>query len=287
MKKWFLIISLVIFSVGCDRPKGFTLKKVTSLHAPVPEWESKPGMSRKKFAALMNQPFHYLGSGNHTYAFGSEDEQVVIKFFKQKHMKTKSWVDYLPLPLKRIFYPMGKIHRRIRERQDSFRSYKLAYEQLQKETGLLYLHLNKTDNLDLFLHLIDQNGHLLKISLDEMEFLVQQKALLSFHHLKSLYQAGRSNEAKEAIFSLFDLVAKRIQKGIYDKDLQFFKNFGFVGNQAIEVDVGEFRTDIPPNPTYDDLKLLSYQIRDFLKMHAPKHLSEVEDPLNIYIEQYK
>ena len=106
-------------------------------------------------------------------------------------------------------------------------------------------------------------------------------------YLKDLYKKGQSMEAERAILSLFDIVARRSQKGIYDKDLQFFKNFGFVNNRAIEIDIGEFRINQPPNPTYEELKILSYQIRDFLKMHAPKHLSEVENKIADQIEQYK
>lgn len=287
MKKWLLVFSIIAFSSGCERPKGFTLKKITSHHDPAPEWEVENEMSRGELASLFGAPCHYLGSGNHTYAFVSDDGQVVIKFFKQKHMRTKTWADSLSIPIKRIFYPMGKIDRRMKERQDSFSSYKLAFENLPEETGILYLHLNKTDTLNLSLSLIDQNGGALEVSLDEMEFLIQRKATLVFHHLKDLYKKGQSMEAERAILSLFDIVARRSQKGIYDKDLQFFKNFGFVNNRAIEIDIGEFRINQPPNPTYEELKILSYQIRDFLKMHAPKHLSEVENKIADQIEQYK
>lgn len=287
MKKWLLVFSIIAFSVGCDRPKGFTLKKITSHHAPAPEWEVESAMSRTELASLIRSPCHYLGSGNHTYAFVSDDGEVVIKFFKQKHMKTKTWADSLSIPAKRIFYPMGKIDRRMKERQDSFSSYKLAFEKLPEETGILYLHLNKTDTLNLSLTLIDQNGAAFEVALDEMEFLIQKKATLVFHHLKDLYKKGQSKEAEKAILSLFDIVAKRSQKGIYDKDLQFFKNFGFVNNRAIEIDIGEFRINQDPLPTYEELKTLSYQIRDFLKMHAPKHLSEVENKIADQIEQYK
>ncbi|WP_316357436.1 hypothetical protein [Candidatus Neptunichlamydia sp. REUL1] len=287
MKKWLLVFSIIAFSIGCDRPKGFTLKKITSYHAPAPEWEVENSMSQRELASLIGSKCHYLGSGNHTYAFVSDDGEIVIKFFKQKQMRTKTWADSLSIPAKRIFYPTGKIDRRMKERQDSFSSYKLAFEKLPEETGILYLHLNKTDNLNLSLTLIDQNGATLEISLDEMEFLIQKKATLVFQHLKNLYKKGQSKEAEKAIISLFEIVASRSQKGIYDKDLQFFKNFGFVNKQAIEIDIGEFRTNQDPNPTYEELKILSYQIRDFLKMHAPKHLSEVESKIAEQIEQYK
>ncbi len=287
MKKWLLVFSIIVFSVGCDRPKGFTLKKITSHHASAPEWEVENTMSRMELASLMGSQCHYLGSGNHTYAFVSDDDEAVIKFFKQKHMRIKTGTDSLSIFVKKIFHSVRKIDQRTKERQDSFSSYKLAFEKLPEETGMLCLHLNKTDTLNLSLTLIDQNGKTFEVSLDEMEFLIQKKATLVFHHLKALYKKGQSKEAERAILSLFEVVAKRSQKGIYDKDLQFFKNFGFVNNRAIEIDIGEFRTNQAPRPTYEELKTLSYQIHDFLKMHAPKHLSKVESKIVDQIEQYK
>lgn len=285
----YLIALLVTLScvAGCSRPKGFTLKKITSHHTPAPEWEVENTLSRGEIRAIVNQPFTYLGSGNHTYAFASEDGRYVIKFFKQKHMKTRTWVDYLPLPTKRIFYPMGKIHRRMQEREESFTSYRIAFNELRQETGILYLHLNKTAHLKTSLTLIDQNGENLSLDLDDMEFLIQKRATLAFEHLKDLYREGKVQEAEEAIASLLDVVAKRSQMGIYDKDLQFFKNFGFVGQEAIEIDIGEFRRDQEPRPTYEELKTLSLQIRDFIKMYAPKHLSSAERQMKEHITQYQ
>ncbi|MCB1106685.1 MAG: hypothetical protein KDK76_01145 [Chlamydiia bacterium] len=282
-----MLFPAILFLSGCERPKGFTVKKITSHHAPMPEWEIPSPFSRGELDALFNQPFRYLGSGNHTYAFVSEDDRLVIKFFKQKHMKTRTWADFLPIPAKKIFYPMGKIHRRMQERREAFTSYKIAYEELKEETAILYLHLNKTDHLGITLTLIDQNGNSLKVPLDQMEFLVQKRATLAFNHLKNLYQEGKNQEAIEAITSLLNVVAKRSQKGIYDKDLQLFKNFGFIENQAVEIDIGEFRKDETPNPMHDELKALSLQIHDFVKLYAPKHLKEVDLSMKQEIKRYE
>jgi len=287
MKRALLIISILIASFGCSRPKGFNYKKIVSHHGPAIEWEVEPQISHGEITAILSQPYRYLGSGNHTYAFVSEDGRYVIKFFKQKHMRTRSWVDFLPIPAKRILYPTGKIDRRTQERNDSYSSYKIAYQMLYDETALVYLHLNKTRHLNLSLELFDQHGDVLTVDLDEMEFLVQRKAELAFDYLKTLYKEGRAEEAESAILSLLDVVAKRNLKGIYDRDLQFFKNFGFIKNQAVEVDIGEFRLDTPPDDTYQELKTLSYQIRDFLKVHAPKQRKAVEHKINTYLETYQ
>ncbi len=282
-----LLLFLVLLAAGCSRPQGFTLKKITSYHSPEMRWEVSSSLSEEKLEAIFNQSYTYLGSGNHTYAFASKDGKYVIKFFKQKHMKTQSWVDYLPLPAKRLFYPMEKVKRREKERKESFTSYKIAYEKLREETGLLYLHLNQGTHLGYRLTLIDQWGKPLEVNVDEMEFLVQKRATLAFDHLKALLGKGEKKRALKAINSLLEVVAKRNQKGIYDKDLQFFKNFGFLNDQAIEIDIGEFKEDAPPTPTADELQTLSYQIRDFVQEHDPEFVEEVCVQMENQVEAHR
>lgn len=247
-----LFICLLLVMTGCQRDKGFSLKKVSSKHLPSPEWDvASPSEVLEKVTKM---PYTYLGSGNHTYAFVSEDGQYVIKFFKQKHMRTKE-----------LFLSQKKIQRRIKEREDSFTSYKIAYEKLKEETGLVYLHLNKTSDLHLALTLIDQHGKSFQLNLDDMEFLIQKKATLAFDHLRFLIKEEKYDEANTAISSLLKVVAKRNQKGIYDRDLQFFKNFGFLDGEAIEIDIGEFRIDKSPAPLEEELEMLQHQIQDFLQ----------------------
>ena len=276
MKKSILLILSLLLMVGCQRLKGFTLKKITSHHAPSTKWDSPPSLSEKELLAMLAQPYTYLGSGNHTYAFVSQDGLYVIKFFKQKHMRTQS-----------LFLSKDKIEKRTLEREESFASYKIAYDHLKEETGIVYLHLNKTDHLGMMLTLIDQHKNPTEVNLDEMEFLIQRKGVLAFEHLGNLIQREAYDEALNAITSLLEVVAKRNQRGIYDKDLQFFKNFGFIGNQAIEIDICEFKLEEKVPNIYEELTRLSYQIRDFVREEAPGFAPEVEIIMNKEISKYR
>ena len=127
MKRYLVLIILLLASWGCSRPQGFTLKKILSKHPNDPKWDVPLPKEGDDIQSYFMHPYTYLASGKHCYAFKSEDGQYVLKFFKQKHMQTQSLVDYLPLPAQRLFYPMERIKRRAQEREESFTSYKIAY----------------------------------------------------------------------------------------------------------------------------------------------------------------
>ena len=269
--KWYFLILPLLLVTGCSRPKGFTLKKVLSRHQNEPRWEVSLPQQMDEIQRILTQPYSYLGSGNHCYAFVSRDGRYVLKFFKQKHMRTQSILS------------KRRLRRRRRERVESFTSYKIAYEELQEETGVLYLHLNKTVDILPTLTLFDQHGNLLTLPLDEMEFLIQKRATLAFDYLESLFD--QKEQLLSAVDSLLRLVAVRSQRGIYDKDLQFYKNFGFCEGQAIEVDIGEFNLDHPPKEMLEEVGELSLQIRDFIHENAAELLSDVEARINLTLRE--
>lgn len=276
MKKITLLIASLFLIAGCERSKGFTLGKVTSSYSADARWEVYNDLSEEELTTLFTGPYTYLGSGNHTYAFESPDGKAVIKFFKQKHMRVQS-----------PFISSKTKERRKAEREESFSSYKLAFEKLREETGLLYLHLNPTSHLQQTLTLIDQHGEELKVNLDEMEFLIQKKATLSFKHLEKLFSEGAYDKALLSIRSLLHLVAKRNQMGIYDKDLQFFKNFGFIENDAVEIDIGEFRLGKNVLPTDEELEELSFQLKEFIQQKAPEFSPLATFVIDKDIESYR
>lgn len=276
MKNIVLLIIPLFFAIGCGRPKGFTLDKITSSYERDPRWEVKNTLSQNELQKLFEGPYTYLGSGNHTYAFESPDGKVVIKFFKQKHMNGQ-----------KSFISLKTKQKRIIERDESFSSYKLAFEKLREETALLYLHLNPTDFLHRTLVLIDQNGKEQTVNLDKMEFLVQKKATLSLDHLEKLFSENSYDEALFALRSLLHLVAKRNQMGIYDKDLQFYKNFGFIENHAVEIDIGEFRLGKAVRPTYEELQELSLQLKDFIQKNAPEFFPIATSIIDKDIKSYQ
>ena len=205
-------------------------------------------------------------------------------------MRTQSLIDYFPMPAKLIFYPTKKCQRRKQEREKSFNSYKIAYEHLKKETGIFYLHLNKTNHLDQTVTLVDQNGDRIHINIDEMEFLIQRKGKVGYKRLDELFNEGKVDEALESIVSLITIISRRIEKGFFDKDLQFFKNFGFVDNQAIEIDIGELCPDPVKRSAYErreELAEVLKQLIDWVSSHYPTYQSDVEVTINDILNQVR
>ncbi|MEX0962294.1 MAG: hypothetical protein WDZ28_05515 [Simkaniaceae bacterium] len=264
---FFLILPFLFFTACEKRTRGFSLKKITSYYRQASSTQPQP----KNLSTICNQPFTFLGSGNHTYAFVSEDNQYVIKFFKQKHMRTQEF-----------FLPLKRKAQRKRLRNRTLLSYEIAFFELKEETGLIFLHLDKSPLFDIQLKIIDQNGTSYTLPANEYEFLIQKKAELAFRYIEKLLKKNQSNEALDAMMALLKLNHRRMEKGIDDRDIQFFKNFGFAEGKAIEIDVGEFTYDEKQKSALHqkkELKRLSSQLLFYVDHHAPELKSPLEKRL--------
>ena len=76
------------------------------------------------------------------------------------------------------------------------------------------------------------------LNLDELEFVVQRKAELAYKVIDSLIAAQKVDEAKRAIDQLLTLQATIHKKGFRNRDPNFRHNYGWIGGQAILIDVG-------------------------------------------------
>lgn len=175
----------------------------------------------------LDQPFRFLGSGLEFYAFVSADEKLVLKLFKQHHVRQARL-------LSRMLPFFAKFYEKKRERFIStLASCRLAYDELSRESGLLYLHLGKTEEALPTITLIDNLGIKHSVRLDDVSFLVQERATL-------LIPALQGERAKESLTSLLHLIEARCKRGIADRDPTLCKNFGFSGGRAIVIDIGSF-----------------------------------------------
>lgn len=200
---------------------GFSVKKITSTLTHHSEWETPPPA-----ADLFDQNYSYLASGSQSYAFVSADGKYVIKFFRMKHL-IPSFSDY--------FRP-ERLKRREENLHTIFNAYKLAFDELREESGLVYLHLNKTNYLKEKLHVTDRLGRTHVIDLDKTEFIVQEKAELIFTRLAKLL--GNKDAIQQSVDAVLGLVQRRIQKGFADQDKAVSHNYGFVGDRPIHLDIG-------------------------------------------------
>lgn len=251
-----LVIGSYSFSM---RTKGFSVQKILSYYPPDSRWESAPPSS--EILSLFDHPFSYLGSGNHTYVFLSHDKRYVLKFFKQKHMRTQQFL-----------LSRARKEKRAKERESSYLSYKIAYDKLREETGLCYLHLSKTKDLNQTITLFDQKGKTHHLDGDKMEFLIQKRAELSFRYVEELAEKGDEEGVINSLISLLNVAKCRSLKGLGDRDMQFFKNFGFANGKAVEIDIGEFyfeESKKDPETYKAELQELSYELLSWIDQKAP------------------
>jgi len=229
------VLAFAAAAAFCRRQTdGFTIASVTSDLPYNPHWESSPLTNR----SILDQPFSYLGKGAQAYVFASEDGNYVLKLFRHDHMRPRIWSFFLDRPGDR---------RRQAKLQESFSSYKIAADSFREESGLVFLHLNKTNNLRKKLRIIDKIGVLHELDADGMEFLVQKKASLLYPTLEQWMASGKLEESKALLASLVLLLKSRQAKGIGDKDPNLETNFGVLGGKAVQIDIGRFRREESPD----------------------------------------
>lgn len=294
MKKWIralvfaaLLMGAYHFTAGFCRKKtdAFTMERIHSDLTFNPAWATPvpSGKERQDLQRILSQEFHYLGCGGQCFAFVSEDGQYVIKFFKHKIRKPLSalLLHTLPAPLEALrARKLGKILSKL---ERDFTSYKIAYDELKQETGILYIHLNKTQELDQQLLLRDKLNIAHKIDLDGIEFILQKKADMAYTYLDPLFHAKKLKEAEAAIDSLIDVIVSRCHKGIFDEDAKIHRNFGFIQGQAVVIDVGRFRRDAQrkdPLVYRKDVSAITRTLRLYLEERCPELIPHLEEKIN-------
>ena len=210
----------------------FSVKAVSSSLPPHPEWAIPPPSPQEEtfLKSILSQKFTFLGNGAQAIAFQSEDGKHVLKVFKM-HRLTPSFADQLCPHMMR---------RRLRNLRWVFNGHKHAYEMFRKESGLVWIHLAKTQTFHHTITLLDEQGKQHLLDVDQAEFVLQEKAELLFDHLKRLYNEGKHEQAEEAIASMLQFIQQRASQGFADRDKGISGNYGFVEGRPIQVDLGRF-----------------------------------------------
>lgn len=245
---WITLAVVVVFfgaRVYYRLTDDFRIANMTYEVPHHPEWEvpSFTKAERKKFEEILSQPFSYVGKGAQSYVFVSQDKKHVIKFFKFKHLKPKWWVDALPA------FPYFKEYRerqnakKLRQLNGVFTGYKLAYDVHKEQSGIVFIHLNKTNDLNVNVTLIDKIGRKHLLDLDPIVFVIQENAKTSRTVMNEALKNGDIALAKKRITQIFNLYLEEYRKGIYDRDHGVMHNTGFVGDKPIHLDVGKLTRD--------------------------------------------
>lgn len=258
-----MLIALCAFGVErfChQQTEGFRIRKIASDLPFRAEWAT-PSASNE-IRTLLKQPYHFLGSGGQCYAFLSEDGSTVIKFFKHHHLR--------PLPFS------IQAQKRTATLNHTFSSFKIAYDHLREETGILYLHLNRTRDLKIKMTLIDPIGISHEIDLDTTTFAVQKCAKPALPTLQKLCFEKKVEEAGSHLASLLDMMMVRVRSGIGDCDPNIHNNIGFIDGKAVEIDLGSFFLDETLADPLAQKRVLFFEtlkLRRWLKKRTPELLT--------------
>lgn len=257
------------------RTDGFTVEKMHSDLAYNPAWDVKVSKDDiEKANHILNQPFRYLGRGFQCYAFVSEDDKYVLKFMRHQRLRPPVLFDWLPNVSVVQRWKEEKTQERISRMEHLFKGFIVGFEAVPEETGLLYVHLNKTTGLHATVTIYDKSGAEHKIALDGTEFVIQRKALLIKPTISGLMKSGKVAEAKERINQIFALLAECAKKGIQDMDGALIRkdNLGFLADRAIYIDSGKLsrKESIKKKPRFvQDLQRLR-PLRKWLLENYPE-----------------
>jgi len=282
----FLIISIIFIERFChQKTGGFQISKIESDHPFNPEWET-PAPSEEEAENIRNildQKYTFFSYGGQAYVFLSEDGKSVLKLFKQHHLRVPAWIKSFPLPktFKRIRNKW--VHRKEGKFDLFFNSCKIAFDNFRDHTGLIYLHLNPTDYLNQQITIVDKLGIEHQIDLDHTDFALQQRAKLPKNHFHRLKKRNDYESAKRSLDSLIDMIVARSQRGIADRDPNIRRNCGFVGEKAVEIDLGSYtRSEILKIPFIckADIYQKSQQLKRMISKAYPELSPYLDQRLN-------
>ncbi|BBI17663.1 hypothetical protein [Neochlamydia sp. S13] len=291
LNKWVrvLLISLGLFGLTrlyFKMTDDFRLSNISYNMPYRHEWEvpSLPKEEQQQLDNILDQKFYYVGKGAQSYAFKSADDKYILKFFKFKHLKPSVFISLIPPigPLK--VYKDKQRERKHRLLNSVFDGYRLAYNIHAHESGLIYIHLNKSVNLHKIVAVKDKIGIERQVDLDQVPFILQEKANTTRAEMMTLMGAQDMSGVKKRIQQIFDLYLLEYNKGIYDRDHGVMHNTGFVQDRAIHLDVGKLTKDERmKNSAYSqpDFLQVVHKLNAWFKLNYPEYHSTI----NVYMEQ--
>lgn len=285
---WFLLACAVIYGAGrlyFYVTAGFTVGNISSNLAYDSRWDTGVLPKEKKafIQKALSQDYTYLGKGCQSYVFLSADGKYVLKFFKYQRFRPQEWLSYFSFIPAVDAYRLAKIDKKQEKLNSVFSSWKVAFDELQAETGITYIHLNKTKDLGVDLKIIDKMGFEHHLNLDDYEFMLQRRAEMLTSTIDHLMKDGKAEEAKHLIDDLLGVILSEYKRGLGDNDHALMQNTGVLDGHPVHIDVGQFVR----NEKFKDLNVAkqelfnkTYKFRFWLKKQHPELAKFLEQRLN-------
>lgn len=275
----FLVIAYC-FSEATVSTGAFRLRKI------LPEKTLNKGLHssftiNNEMQQALSQNYYYLEKGRQLFAFVSEDQRYVIKFFRIDKLSPKFWHQFTFLD---FFLPKWRrkiVHQRERKLQKWKKSFSLAYEKMKDMTAMLAIHLDLTENLNQKISLYDPSGRESVVDLDKTYFILQKKCDLL---IPTLIAETKPKQMKQIISSFLKNTLNRYQLGICNKTRRCLDNIGVIDTEVIEFDIGEF-IPIEKNSPYE-LHYMQFTdvLSDWLKENKPDYVTYFEEERKVLLQ---
>ncbi len=237
--------------------KLFAISNVQSNFPNDPRWDVKLSDERDTFFYVVSQQqFNWLGRGAQAVVFESQDGRYVLKLFQLGRLRSVQ----KPRPFWKRWFSKEEAsqqQRRIDHREEIFSSSKLCFEEVPEETGIVYVHLNRTRNKIKGVKLVDRFGQSHRIRGDDACFVLQKKAVYLIPTITKLMDDGEIDQAQERVDQVIDLLLTMAQKGFTDNDDALIRNnnLGFTHDRAVYIDTGH----LSKNPDLNVLSRMNYE----------------------------
>ncbi len=261
------MIRLIVFlAVSLSLPyalkRDFKLPPSLKNFPSNPNWEMPPPTD--DVLDILKGSFSYFSKGNQSSVFVSEDGKYVLKLFRYNrslfpmmHWLKNGWKRKPKLTLQKKL-------------EKTFNAAYLAAHEGQEFTQVLYCHLNLTENL-LPTATLRVKKKTFQLPMGRVRFALQKKA----EPFKAKLIEAKENREKmqQLIRSFATLLVKRSQKNIRNSDPNLGPNFGFLGNEAVEIDFGNYQK-ITPNrkKQKEEVSHFLISLEQWLAKCAPEYL---------------
>ncbi len=270
---------LMKYGVVCDLPSP------SFWHVPETDFPSSLCIEpSNEILSILHQPFVYLDQGCQSYVFQSQDGQYVLKLVRTARFHPPFWMGFVPLTeVQKERFSKGRKKNLV----NSLRSYEIALSCLQKETQVLYAHLQETEHLPAVRL---KNGLLQTIELDlnRVGFLLQKKVIPM---KKALLEKKKDPKAKrEIVASFVQLVSSMQNKKIRNRDYNCVKNAGVVGTKAMFLDAGSFAFEEKELSFSEYEERMRHFLRHFYrfaKRHDPELINCLDQEIAKRLEEKK
>ena len=278
----YLILTPLAFALVGDlcqkQTKGFRLQNI------YPAQDYKTASSNKEpgpeeFASIekiLKQPFRFIKKGQQCFVFLSDDGKYVIKFFRWEKLEPPIWTKWIPGALSESL-----IQNRQRKLDFDFLSYKIALENLQEETGLIYLQPVGTPYFKAPIEIYDNIGIRHSVQADKTGFILQKKAEDFFPFFKEKTREGKEKDLRPFLSALVDLIENRVQNKITDSDVSLEYNMGVLDGKPILFDIGNLQIDSSSLSKLDLMKKQAALILSSLRKLSPDSALFLEKELEL------